>query len=343
MKSIMRTITVIVLVSGAVGHVGAQRQTAVPQPTQSIDAHPVSVVKHSDLVENHPLNVQQAIVEADQAFIEAVDFKSSLTSAAKVLVIPSAGTKEEDLPAIIEDMNVMSRIFDKRHKHRPDSLKLTDSLQLIARLRRSYKYSSSADSSPEGIYLAGYGCLFFMNVDFPLIAPPEGKTEKPEEGVDQVWEQTKRQMHGVRSGRNVQFPSVERDRQQYDAERVQDLKKNLIKDLKHASNIRHLQPEEQVVLSVVGSVATPAVLYNTPRTKRYRGSNYEETVDLMVDRPQPSRAVMTIRAMKSDIDAFAAGKLDFDKFSKKVEVVVLSSPAGSPVNDGRNTPPSYGR
>ncbi len=336
MKSIMRTITVIVLVSGAVGHVGAQRQTAVPQPTQSIDAPPVSVVKHSDLVENHPLNAQQAL-------LETVSVRSVLASAAKVLVIPSTETKKEDLPAIIEDMNVMSRIFDKRHKRRPDAMGLIDSL------RGSYSYSSSAGSAPEAIYLAGYGCIFFTKVDFPLIAPREVKTEKPQEGVDPVWEQTKRQMYGARSGRNVRFFVAGRHGQ-YDAEQVQDLKKNLIKDLKHASNIRHLQPEEQVVLSVVGSVATPVMMDEYMDDRRFgtrRGyadeGMYEDMVALMVDRPQPSRAVMTIRARKSDIDAFAEGKIDFDKFSKQVAVIVLSSPAVLPANDGRTRAPSFGR
>ena len=167
-------------------------------------------------------------------------------------------------------------------------------------------------------------------------------------------------MYGARSGRNVRVFVVGRHGQ-YDAEQVRDLKKNLIKDLGHASNIRHLQPEEQVVLSVVGSVANPVMLSEhaaydetlslwtlRTHTRQYPGAadyvaDYEEPVDLMVDRPQPSRAVMTIRARKSDIDAFAKGGLDFDKFSKQVEVIVLSSPAGSPANDGRNTSPSFGR
>ena len=324
MKSIVRTITVIVLVSGAAGLVGAQGQTGAIQPTVT----PVSVVQRPDPVEIHPV----------QGLTEAINLKSALASAAKVLVIPTTATKKEDLPAIIEDMNVMSRIFDKRHKRRPDSMGV-----LLNSLRGSPVYSSSAGSAPEGIYLAGYGCIFFMKVDFPLIAPPAVKTDKPKEGVDPVWERTKQQMHGVRSGRNVQISAAEWHGQ-YDAEKVQDLKKNIIKDLGHASNIRHLQPEEQVVLSVVGSIATPAVavLHNEIRTKRRRSREDYEVFHTVVDGLQPTRAVMTIRARKSDIDAFAKGELDFDKFSKKVEVVLLSSPAGSPANDGRNVAPSYG-
>ena len=324
MKSIVRIITVVVLVSVAAGLVGAQRDTAVsdsltPLP-ESVDAAHDAGIQHPDLVGEYPLNV-----DVDPVFIEAIDVKSVLASAATVFVVPTNMTKREDLPAIIEDMNIMSRIFDKRHKRRRDSLKLIDSL-------RGYYDHSSSGGAPEAVYLAGYGCLFFMKVDFPLIAPREVKAEKPKEGVDPVWEQTKRQMHGAILYVSATSYVAER-LEQHDAEQVQDLKQNLIRDLKHASNIRHLLPEEQVVLSIMGSVATPAVLHNEARTRPHRLSeDYEGTMDMLVDSPQASRAVMTIRARKLHIDDFAKGKLDFDKFSDKVEVIVLSSPAGLPAN-----------
>ncbi len=34
----------------------------------------------------------------------------------------------------------------------------------------------------------------------------------------------------------------------------------------------------------------------------------------------PSATVLTIRAKKSDVDAFAAGELDFEQFQQKVEI-----------------------
>ncbi len=337
MKSIMRTITVIVLVNLAAGFVLAQDQSEIKPPRK---VNPGSG-------ERVP-TIESIRIKLPQFVNPIVSGERVSTIETKVLVIPSTETKKEDLPAIIEDMNVMSRIFDKRHKRQPDSM------GLLSNLRLGFGPSSSADSAPEAIYLAGYGCIFFMKVDFPLIAPPEMKTEKPQEGVDPVWEHTKRQMYGTRSGRNV-HSIVTRWHGQYDAEQVRDLKKNLIKDLKHASNIRHLQPEEQVVLSVVGSVATPVMLedyaaydetmfrFRTRTREHPDAAEYYEAAVGLVDRSHPSRAVMTVRARKSDIDAFAKGELDFDKFSKQVEVVVLSSPAGSLANDGRNMSPSFGR
>jgi hypothetical protein len=34
----------------------------------------------------------------------------------------------------------------------------------------------------------------------------------------------------------------------------------------------------------------------------------------------PSATVLTIRAKKSDVDAFAKGELDFEQFQQKVEI-----------------------
>ncbi len=48
---------------------------------------------------------------------------------------------------------------------------------------------------PKPLYIAGYGAMFFIQVDFPLLAPPEKAQEQPAEAQeDTVWAQTKQSL-----------------------------------------------------------------------------------------------------------------------------------------------------
>ncbi len=74
--------------------------------------------------------------------------------------------------------------------------------------------------------------------------------------------------------------------------------------MKHAANIRALKPDESVILTVIGKAGQSA-------TSVFVGT---KTGFL------PPR-ILTIRAKKSDIDAFAEGKLSFDQFHQKTQLL----------------------
>jgi hypothetical protein len=113
-------------------------------------------------------------------------------SGGKVLVIPTAEIKPQDLVTMMEDMTVMCRIFDKRlEQSQPVRGRFSSSL--------GWTFLSQDSRSTGAMYIQGYGAVFFTKVDFPLSPPPqaqeEEQTEKKEEDVDPVWEQMKQEIY----------------------------------------------------------------------------------------------------------------------------------------------------
>ncbi|MFC1635539.1 hypothetical protein ACFL5Z_11915 [Planctomycetota bacterium] len=144
----------------------------------------------------------------------------------------------------------------------------------------------------EGIYIEGFGALFLIKVNFPLSAPPETKSEQrePKEVIDSAWEQAKQDLY--KTGEPTKkVESLSPDK--YDTYKVEYLKDKLITALKYAANIKKLEPDDTVVVTVKG-------------------------------RPTAEGAanVLTLRTKKSDIDAFSQGDLDSDGFRQKVKVLV---------------------
>jgi hypothetical protein len=255
-----------------------------------------------------------------------------------VLVIPSQEIKTEDILAINVDINVMSRIFDdKLNQVRFDRSNANWSFVGNRwRMTDSYgTYLGFGGNKTGCMYLQGYGALFLMNVDFPLSAPPEAEKqqeEKPKkENVDQVWEETRKQIYEPQET-NRRVRGTERKEVKYDAEKVDNLKTTLIESLKHASNIRILKPDESVILSITGigtasdDIVSMVAIPGTDQilvtqesggkeiTKVYKGGGADE---LNLSSP----TVLVIRAKKADIDSFAKGGLNLDSFRQRVQIL----------------------
>ncbi len=239
-----------------------------------------------------------------------------------ILVIPSGQMKVENLAEITEDMNVMSRIFDKQ---------LSQSNVQTTR-GRFYGdlnlYFGRGSRTTEAIYLEGYGALFLMRVNMLLSAPPEEQQKKePQEDTDPVWTQFRREMYEPKDARRRR--GSDRPEEKYDAEKVETLKTNLIKTLKHATNIRALRPDQLVILTIIGDGSQPASA--TTRFYSYGRSTGRSRIvqtlpEVEADSLQPT--VLTICAKKSDIDAFAKGEIDYDQFRKRTGIFKSYAKAG---------------
>ncbi len=253
-----------------------------------------------------------------------------------VLVIPAAQMKVEDLAAITADMSVMSRIFDKKLSQ----ARLTTrgswpiGFDPLAALGRS-------SGAIEAIYLEGYGALFLMRVNALLSPPPEAQQEKEtEEDTDPLWTQTIQEMYATEEADRPRLRTA-RPEEKYDAEKVEDLKETLIKTLKHAANIRNLKPDESVILSVTGKAGQSAT--RTTTRSSYGRSIMISSTGRRGDRSSMVRrapgvptvaasllpTVLTIRAKKADIDAFANGTLSFNQFSQKILLLSYSYLGGN--------------
>ena len=312
MKTLTRT-TIIVLLCAGLAQANSSQAASAPAASVSIQADEVAAAE--------PPVPRTPFVESS-----SVDYSllpSERGTAGAVLVIPSTEMKPEDIAAVMEDMSIMSRILDKNLGQE----RLTTTRTGVFFNRNTDPWSEvfvGRSSATQAIYLEGFGSLFLIGVDFPLSPPPKAQEEKPEEGVDTVWRDTKTAIYNpdeaVRRRVKVQ------PQKEYDAEKVQELQKTIIKTLKHAANIRGLKSDEWVTVVVRSSA--PAVIITSKFVTTSTGGASPAAANVRTSgttRPAetaPGQATfLTIRAKKSDIDSFAKNQLDYDKFSQRVSAL----------------------
>lgn len=270
----------------------------------------------------------------------------------KVLVVPSTEVNPKDLAEIIEDMQVMSHILDERFKEtRRIQGVFTDFGDFFGRDNRQ----------TEATYLQGYGVLFSMEVNFsfsPPLKQQEQQAEQTDENVDSTWQRAKQQVFSPGDSR-LSRGSDSTD--EYDSRMVEELKRDLITTLKHAANIRGVQPDEWVILTVIGGGRQGGGGFMMGGMGgMYGGSSYGGTASggmggfggrysasggygggmagggMMGGMSGGMGAVggmggfggtgvsqttvLTIRAKKSDIDAYAKDEKIFEQFRRKVQI-----------------------
>ena len=351
----------------------AQRRVRRPTSPKPTPTEPPGPVPLSKPIPGAP--TPAAPTTRGPQFVTRTTQPTGLTRSAsrKVLVIPTTEVKTEELVAITQDLQVMSHIFDERFKQ-PRLVRGRSVGKMFADFGDFFGRDSRAT---EAIYLQGYGTLFLMEVNFAFSPPPKAQEKQAEEteDVDPTWQRARQQIFSPKGfGGGSEFFPEERD----SAEKIEVLKTELIKTLKHAANIRNLKPDEWVILTVIGQGRQSGGVYedyyrNTPlssgtstsrRSRRpssrpssgggggsaggygggmpggmggmmdsggmmggYSGGMYGGGMGggmmggmAYGEMASPSATVLTIRAKKSDVDAFAKGELDSEQFQQKVEI-----------------------
>jgi hypothetical protein len=243
-------------------------------------------------------------------------------AAPAVLVIPGREMASEIYDRIVEDLSVMSRIIEKS-LHAP-SEGLYDSLVTTGLYTKGGRYGQSlllpsdgavppilrsSGGRPKSMYVGGYGAVFSLRVNFPLVPPPETpKAANAAEPTDPVWAAAQREL--------AEPESIARSRRAgpagppYKAEAVEELRNTLTADLKHAANIRDLEPDSWLLILVQGSTAVP----EQPQSLSDDQASYPTA-------PAAAGTLLTLRAKKADIDQFAKGQLDETQFCQRVQTV----------------------
>jgi hypothetical protein len=233
------------------------------------------------------------------------------SSAANLLVVPGESVDSERVAATLEDMRVMARILEKELK----DFNLTKRQGIFNRW-------GPVEHSIEGLYLDGYGLVFQLEVGFALFAQETEDTEENQEaGVDKVWSETRQELFEPNRKR---YPEEEAQRP-YDAKKVESLKDSVARTLRHASNIRTLKSNECVAIVVTSGreahnnrmmpYGMDNLVYGDAMTSGYgiMGPN--------ASAPQ-GRSVLTIKAGKAHIDAFAQGEMDVDQFRSELQITL---------------------
>src|SRR5439155_25390899 len=90
-------------------------------------------------------------------------------------------------------------------------------------------------SSPiRSIYLEGYGALFLVSVNFPLLPPPDKpESTKEKSDTDSTWEEAKRELYGRcdargQSGNEFIFSTTSGTEQEDSVNKVEDKKEGLL-------------------------------------------------------------------------------------------------------------------
>ncbi len=247
MRFLTRTIIVLVVFNLAVGSFAlAQNAPDELEPTDRRRRPAPAPPESAPLIPTTPAPVPEAPVPPEPPAPSPYPTRARSTgqiSSRKVLVIPDTDVKVEDLVEITQDLQVMSHIFDEKFKE-PSTIKamFTDFGDFFGRGSRE----------TEAIYIQGYGTLFLMEVNFTFTPPPKSQEQEDEEtaeDVDPTWQRAKQKIFSPRGlGGGSEFVSKER----YSTEKIDQLKTELIKTLKHAANIRNLKPDEWIILTVIG-------------------------------------------------------------------------------------------
>jgi len=168
------------------------------------------------------------------------------------------------------------------------------------------------------LYLDNYGAVFFLNVNFPLIAPAEKHPEEKPTG-DTAWEEARQEVYGKR------FPNEELA-EQYSQEKVDRLKDTLYEALKNATNIRGLKPEEFVTLWVCGGNSNGPRYHVVKNGQPGNGGMNVIGADQLISGGR--RTILTIRARKSEIDDYAKGKVSPEEFQKHSRLTAYTGDGG---------------
>jgi hypothetical protein len=233
------------------------------------------------------------------------------TKTGRTLVIRTSDPDPNLVANAEEDLSVMALILRKATGGSRGEEK---------RIALGIEVDSSVFGSSSGarnIYLEGYGALFLLGVRFPLVAPDDKTDEvNDKEVADSDWAEAREEYlnEGV-SAFEEQFQHVWKSvgrptPEEYEPDKVEELKTSLLSALKNATNIRGLQPDNYVTVVIQGAEAARA---DKPGNRR-AGKRSTNTRRSDSDR---SETVMTMRVKKSDVDAFAKGSLDLEAFRKK--------------------------
>jgi hypothetical protein len=286
---------------------------------------------------------QNAVARIGGSPAMAWAFGGGSSSSGNSLVIPKDSSDPKALEECEEDLTVMARILDKSVNHHGG--KSPNAMGIVV---HTSIFGGSA--APRNLYIEGYGAIFLLDVNYPLVAPPAKKAEsESKEETSTEWEVTRRELYHAEysdpwGNSYTVTPSPGMGggpAEDYDADRVEELKKDLIGALKNAAHIRKMKSDETVTVVVNGrSRPEPKVAM-----KRSSGSGgmgggggggsfgysssggggavYTDRLAAVIRKGPASRgSTMILRAKKYDVEAAQKEKLTPEELRKRVAIQV---------------------
>lgn len=300
----------------SVANPNAQYALSIRRPNAAqAEAAPEGLFTASDAVAKARTQVEREL---------ALLGSGSSGAAGSALIVPRKETEPKLLADTEEDLAVMGHLLDKAASAKDDKGPHAMGITVHSSFRSA--------SVPRSMYLEGYGAIFFLNVNFPLVAPAAKKDDsQTTQESNTEWENARRELFQPSSYSSdfSKFYAFDTDgafafssngqAEEYDENKVNDLKNNLISALRNAANIRKLGKEETVTIIVNGRGNEASRVVRKTSNGTGRSPNVWTTSRLGSNDAKGTR--MIIRAGKSDIEAFQKQKLSLDDFRKQVTVM----------------------
>jgi hypothetical protein len=355
----MKTMFRVVTITAALTCAGASKVLAQDEPPSPPSTPPpVAIIHDVQSVAEGAVHKAQADVEnqmrqVQQRLTKLKDrvFMTQRGKTDKSLVVRSSDMAPRTQGDLEEDMTIMTHILDK-------AVAARSSDDQFGHVAMGINVAFVPGEGPtRSIYVDGYGALFFLNVNFPLLPPPvEKNVEKEKEPKDSTWEEAKEEVYGQPAAKS---PQVE-----YDAAKVTALKGALLDALKNASNIRSVRSDESITVCVIGApLRRPVRLVSGGGFGHSVGGGgggfggggggassggggfgaFNSTGGASGDSGETiwvsgggnedaagNRTTLTIRAKKADCVAFANGNLTTEEFRKRAVITIYGDPADKP-------------
>jgi hypothetical protein len=262
------------------------------------------------------------------------------TAAGNVFVIPTAQMTPDKIAETAEDLRIMLQILRD---------KLSEPRMIRGAFVNYGDFFGDRDRTREAFYLQGSAAVFVLEMDSPFaFAPvPPGAGDTAKEAVDPVWQRARQRLSSPQSPAPSETGRMD----------FQQFREDLLKTLRHAANLRNVEPNESVIVFITaheesGAWSAPASgggSYGAGGGAWFEGSSYSTSSSSfgpgggntyadsrtrssgsMAGRGTPSRTgpgtapaapatVLTIQAKKADIDTFAKGGLTFEQFQQRVK------------------------
>lgn len=330
MKTYIPTITIIATLAFASANSRAQTSSAntVAVTPAEARAATIAAAPQAELAADAQ---NEALARVDEQLATVTARAGRASTSTRSLLIPRDAADAKSISDTEEDMSVMARILEKAASGKAEK----------GERQSTFVWGFGGISgTSKNLFIDGYGALFFMNVNFPLLPPAtkeqasEPKSDKPSE-----WETTRNELFHPQE-KNTEFSynfelfdsngqfGGSGPAEEYDEDKVTELKENLAAALKNASHIRRLKGDDTVTIVVTGhsprsgSKVAARRLHTAPNAFGSTSSSGSWSSSLPGFASQAPAARLIIRAKRSDIESFQKDKLSAEDFRKKLSMFI---------------------
>lgn len=222
------------------------------------------------------------------------------------LIVATAPLDAAALAELREDLIVMGKLVNDAVADNRDEVAVHRAMGIVVNWL-------PGGATTDNLYITGHGAIVQTSIHYPLAPAKKEETAKPAEAPkNSAWESARRELFGRELEESeVVFPPERRE--EYDADRVEALKKNVLKALANAGNFRRLDNDETIT-AVVRS-------RTNPRSQVFMFRSHDGAGKAPPNSNQ-AESTLTIRVKKSDANALAAGKITEDEFRKRAKVAI---------------------